>query len=280
MDWQTTIPEFLKTYAASTQRQYQLALDDFASWYRLTYGEEPVPDLLTAEELREWRSHLSGVRDMQAATVNQRLSAVKSLAAHCGRDITVRGVRRVKEPIEPLNGRELGRLFAAAEGERWLDYRNVAMLSLMARAGLRVSEVVGLGINDVEINPRSGRALIRHGKGNKERAVRLSLQTRKDLTAYLEVRPHFATDGLFVSRSGKALHTRDVQRMVDKVAQLALLKRKITPHMLRHTYATRFLRRGGDLATLQHLMGHANLSTTARYLHPDKQQVQAMVEDL
>ena len=52
MDWQTAIPEFLKTYAASTQRQYQLALDDFASWYRMTYGEEPVPDLLTAEELR------------------------------------------------------------------------------------------------------------------------------------------------------------------------------------------------------------------------------------
>jgi len=71
-----------------------------------------------------------------------------------------------------------------------------------------------------------------------------------------------------------------VQRLVAKFARLAGITRKVTPHMLRHTFATRFLRQGGDLATLQLLLGHANLATTARYLHPDAARVQEMVEGL
>ncbi len=73
---------------------------------------------------------------------------------------------------------------------------------------------------------------------------------------------------------------RDVQRLVAKFARLAGITRKVTPHTLRHTFATRFLRRGSDLATLQLLLGHANLATTTRYLHPDAARVQEMVEEL
>jgi site-specific recombinase XerD len=281
MSWTETVTAFLARYPASTRRQYRLALDDFATWYRQSYGEAPIANLLTEEELREWRAHLTGVRQLQAATVNQRLSAVKSLARANGRDLTVRGVRRVPQPVEPLNGRELGRLFAAAEGKRWLDARNVALLSVMGRAGLRVSEVCALQIGDVELNPRSGSALVRQGKGLKERSVPLSLQARKDLAAYLEVRPTAPAAQLFLSKSQRALSVRAVQRMVKRVARLALIDGKdVTPHVLRHTFATRFLRKGGDLATLQSLLGHANLSTTARYLHPNAAQVQAMVEGM
>ncbi|MEA3396981.1 MAG: tyrosine-type recombinase/integrase, partial [Chloroflexota bacterium] len=88
------------------------------------------------------------------------------------------------------------------------------------------------------------------------------------------------TEQLFFSRTGKLLDTRDVQRLVEKLARLAGIAHQVTPHTLRHTFATRFLRQGGDLATLQALLGHANLVTTARYLHPDKAQVQAMVEEM
>jgi site-specific recombinase XerD len=281
MSWTETVTAFLARYPASTRRQYRLALDDFATWYRQSYGEAPIANLLTEEELREWRAHLTGVRQLQAATVNQRLSAVKSLARANGRDLTVRGVRRVPQPVEPLNGRELGRLFAAAEGKRWLDARNVALLSVMARAGLRVSEVCALQMEDVELNPRSGSALVRQGKGLKERSVPLALQARKDLAAYLAVRPTAPRAQLFLSKSQRALSVRAVQRMVKRVARLALIDGKdVTPHVLRHTFATRFLRKGGDLATLQSLLGHANLSTTARYLHPNAAQVQAMVEGM
>jgi hypothetical protein len=87
-----------------------MALDDFHRWYVGSYGEDPELALLTDEELRQWRGHLSGVRKLAASTVNVRLSAVKGLARHHGRTLETEGVRKVKQPIEPLNGRELGRL--------------------------------------------------------------------------------------------------------------------------------------------------------------------------
>jgi len=146
--------------------------------------------------------------------------------------------------------------------------------------GLRVSEVCALAVGDVMLNGRSGSALVRKGKGVKERQVALSKQARKALQVYLEVRPDWPTEQLFFSRTGKPLDTRAVQRLVEKLARLAGIAHQVTPHTLRHTFATRFLRKGGDLATLQALLGHANLVTTARYLHPDAAQVQAMVEEM
>jgi site-specific recombinase XerD len=122
--------------------------------------------------------------------------------------------------------------------------------------------------------------LVRQGKGQKDRRIALPAQARKELQAYLDVRPQWPTDRLCFSHSGQPLQTRDVERLVEKLARLAGIESKVTPHTLRHTFATRFLRDGGDLATLQSLLGHANLTTTARYLHPDAERVQEMVEGL
>ena len=258
-------------------------MSDFAAWYVQTYGEQPDPTLLTDEETREWRAHLSAVRNLKASAVNLRLSALKGLARFCGRQLQVKGVRQVQSPIDPLTGRELGRLLAVIEGDedgRWLDKRNVALIAVIARAGLRVGEVVALDLNDVELNARSGWALIRRGKGLKERRVPLALEARKALAAYLEARPEWAKRALFVSKTGRRMTKRDVQRMVTAAAQRAGLARHVTPHTLRHTFATRFLRQDGDLATLQSLLGHVSLTTTSRYLHPDAARVQEMVEGL
>jgi len=173
----------------------------------------------------------------------------------------------------------LGRLLAALEGDDWISRRNRAMVALMARAGLRVGEVLALKPEDVELNARSGWVLVRKGKGMKERRVPLSAEARRELREYLEVRPQ-QSGPLFFSRTYQPLTGRDVQRVVVEAARRAGLGKRVTPHTLRHTFATRFLQAGGDLATLQTVLGHSNLSTTARYLHPDAGRVQEMVEEL
>ena len=278
--WQEQVDAFLTNYDGLTRRRYADALADFHRWYVGTYDEEPDVLLLTREEAREYRAYLSGVRNLKASTVNGRLAALRSLVRFHGRTLRVRGVRRAETPVEALTGRELGRLLAAVEGPRWLDRRNVALVSLMARAGLRVGEVVALDVKDVELNNRSGWALIRRGKGLKERRVPLSAEARRALREYLEVRPDASTGVLFLSRTLEPLGARDVQRMITEAARRAGITKQVTPHTLRHTFATRFLQRGGDLATLQAVLGHANLATTARYLHPDAARVQEMVEVL
>ncbi len=262
-----------------TRKVYERALAQFETWYRGAYGEEPDALLLTDEEVREYRTWLINVRKLAASTVNVHLAALRGLVRHHGREIHVRDARQVKPPVEPLTGRELGRLLAAASGSDWLAKRDLAVLNLMARAGLRVSEVVRLRLEDVEIGPRKGHVVVRASKGLKERTVPLPAEARKALQTYLEVRP-FATETLFVSRQGNPITSRDVQRLVAKYAKLAGVTKRVTPHTLRHTYATRALRAGVDLATLSRLLGHENLTTTARYLHPNRQQVQEMVEEL
>jgi site-specific recombinase XerD len=190
-------------------------------------------------------------------------------------------MKKVQPPIEPLNGRQIGRLLAGLDGSRWLDKRNVAAVSLMVRAGLRVSEVVALQVDDLDMSDRRGQVMVRQGKGLKERTVPLSQMARTELKAYLELRPLFAGRWVFVSQAGKPLAGRDLQRLLHDAGLKVGIKDQLTPHILRHTFATRALRQGQvDLATLSKLLGHESLATTARYLHPDKEQVAAMMEEL
>jgi site-specific recombinase XerD len=277
--WNEQVQPFLEQYSGITRRRYGDALREFAEWYRTTYGESPDIRLLTPQEVREYVAHLTTVRRLKAASVNVRLAAIRSLARFHERELRVRDVRQERPPVEALDGRELGRLMAALEGDDWVSRRNAAMAALMARAGLRVSEVVALKPEDVELNARSGWVLVRKGKGMKERRVPLSAEARRALREYLEVRPQ-RSGPLFFSRTYGPMTGRDVERVVKEAARRAGLGKRVTPHILRHTFATRFLQAGGDLATLQSVLGHASLSTTARYLHPDAGRVQEMVEEL
>ncbi len=276
------IAAFVRTcHSPRTRERYTAALAEFHTWYAGSYGQEPDAALLTAEEAREWSAHLRTVRRLSPSSVNLRLAALRGLARHHGRTLQVKGAKKMAPRLEPLTAREMGRLLAALDGESWLDKRNVALVSLMGRAGLRVSEVVALAPEDITLSPRKGQVRVRQGKGGKERTVPLSRQARAELQAYLDARPTPPPQPLFLSRTGQPLATRDVQRMVARAARMAGLAKPVTPHLLRHTFATRALRSGRvDLATLSALLGHANLTTTARYLHPDREQVAAMVEEL
>ena len=151
--------------------------------------------------------------------------------------LIVKGMQKVTPPLEPLSGRELGRLLAVLAGDRWLDKRNVAMISLMARAGLRVGELVALRVSDVQTSERKGQVLIRQGKGLKERTVPLSRMARAELAVYLAVRPSFAGVWLFISQGGKPLSARDVQRLVSAASRKAGIAQAVTPHLCHQSVA-------------------------------------------
>lgn len=284
MTWQNHVDKYLSTISNdATRRKYGYDLQRFLDWYRQSYGEDPEPEMITETEAQDWRAHMLTVDKYAASTVNGRLSALTGLVRHAGGRLDVDYVQVVEKPVDPLTGRELGRLIRAVEqndwGPEWWPLRNVAMVSIMARAGLRVGECVALDLGDVEIRERSGWARIRQGKGMKERDVPLSLQCRKDLQAYLETRPK-GHPALFVTRFGDRISRRSVSTIVAKARRRAGIDH-CTPHTLRHTFATRFLRKGdGDVRSLQRILGHSNLETTARYLHPDAQEMQKMVEHL
>lgn len=271
----TSIEDFLATLtSARTVERYRAALEECTAWYQQTNGAEPDWQLLTAVEIKDYIAYLQSVRRLSPASVNLRLAAIRSFLRYLGRSLRVRGPKQVAPPVTALSARELGRLFAAAEGSR----RDSAILNLLARAGLRVGEVVRLLVSDVEMNGRGGWLTVRVGKGNKTRRVPLNGEVRQSLKAWLEERVPGEAQTVFLSRNGKPLSERDVQRMVAEYARIAGVE--ATPHTLRHTFATRAVEKGVDIATLQALLGHSRLETTGRYLHPTAERMQDAVEGI
>jgi site-specific recombinase XerD len=280
MIWSESVEVYLKQHSTSTAAMYGRGLARFRDWYIERYEEEPDPVLLTDEELRQWQHHLYEGRKLAAATVNWHLSAVRGLARSCGNKLNTSDVKRVQPPIETLTARDLGRLIKAVDGNSWTDKRNVAMIAVMARAGLRVGETIGLDVEDVTLRDRSGWVKVR-GKGRKERRAPLSNEARQALKDYLEVRPKSGDGALFLSRDEQSrLTSRSVQHMVSHAAQIAGLERRVTPHTLRHTFSSRYLEGGGTLAELRDILGHDNIATTDRYSHANARRMQEMVEGL
>ena len=121
--------------------------------------------------MHDRRVQLSGVKGYKAATVNAYLAPIRAIVCAEGRTLKVKSVKQVQAPVETLDARDLGRLINAVDGPHWSDKRDVALINVMARAGPRVSEALALKVGDVELGPRSGKSLVREGKGLKERSL-------------------------------------------------------------------------------------------------------------
>ena len=141
--------------------------------------------------------------------------------------------------------------------------RDVAILELLYASGLRVSELTGLDVDDVDHEAMTVRVL---GKGGKERVVPFGRGAARALDAYLGGRPD-ARGPLFVNARGGRLTSRSVHTLVKRAARAAGVERRVSPHTLRHTFATHLLDGGADLRVVQELLGHSRLSTTQRYTH-------------
>jgi site-specific recombinase XerD len=163
------------------------------------------------------------------------------------------------------------------------------VVTMMLDTGMRVSEVCALNVEDIDFD--DGSARIMGGKGDKDRLVLFTQRTLARLQGWLPIRERLQPDDVgacFLNRRGRRLQPRGVQRMMDALAEEAgLPKGKLTPHVLRHNFATGLLERGADLVTIQRLMGHATIATTRVYLEISDQtlrevyhRAQAMREEL
>jgi integrase/recombinase XerC len=158
-------------------------------------------------------------------------------------------------------------------GSGWMDRRNLAIFELLYSCGLRISELTGIDVADVDFDPPQVRVL---GKGRKERIVPIGSKAEKALNAYLQLRTGVVKEGepaLFLNRFGHRITPRSVQRHMKELLLRAGLSSASTPHSLRHSFATHLLDNGADMRTIQELLGHVSLSTTQKYTHVSSERM-------
>jgi integrase/recombinase XerC len=180
---------------------------------------------------------------------------------------------------KPLTERETLDLLDNAEldaGEPWIAKRNIAVLMLLYGCGLRIAEALSL----TRENAPNADTMTIIGKGRKQRMVPVLPAVREAVAAYIAACPHALAPeaALFVGVRGGPLHPRIVQGLIQKLRPLLGLPETATPHALRHSFATHLLAGGGDLRTIQELLGHASLSTTQVYSHVDARRLRRVYD--
>ena len=194
-----------------------------------------------------------------------------------GRNHAIRTVRTPKLPQsvpKPLDVRDAAVTvtdIGALASEPWIASRDIAVMTLLYGCGLRISEALGLTRRDAP----DGDAMTVLGKGNKQRMVPVLPVVREAIDTYLAECPHHleADDPLFVGARGGPLNARIIQRQMQKLRGWLGLPDTATPHAMRHSFATHLLAGGGDLRSIQELLGHASLSTTQRYTAVDTEKL-------
>jgi site-specific recombinase XerD len=184
----------------------------------------------------------------------------------------VRIPKKAKTLPKVLTRDEIKLLFSGAKKRR-----NKLMLQFMYGSGCRVSEVVALKINDINFKEKT--AVIRGGKGNKDRFIILSKIWLQKLKKYLEIKK-VKTELVFTKKNGKSLTTNAIERIVKKCAKNAGITKDVTPHSLRHSYATHLLEAGTNIRYIQSLLGHASLNTTQIYTNVANEQLKKIESPL
>jgi integrase/recombinase XerC len=263
-----------RRYGANTLAAYESDLDDYLSYAGGDAGSAP-PD---RRRFRGWLADMAG-RGLARTTVARRVSALRSFYRFCGRtgriDINdlswLRAPRPPKSVPKPVSEEDARALLAAIfrrRGDDWAKQRDFALLMMLYGSGLRISEALDLTRRDVPL----GDWLRITGKGGKIREVPVLPAIAEAVAAYVGACPF---DGgpdapLFVSARGNAFGARAAQRLVESLRLELSLPAHVTPHALRHAFATHLLGNGADLRAIQELLGHASLSTTQRYTNVDE----------
>lgn len=264
-------------FSANSRRAVINDLRKFGRWFVEANREPLTFSRVTARDVSDFRNSLRRDQQQAVATVNRALISVRRFCHWlCENGYLqlnpAKGVKELrKQELAPkgLDRAQVRRLFREVELRN--DIRANAVFSFIIYTGCRVGDLVNLTFADLLLTERSGSAIFRSGKGNKQRSVPVSLAARKALVAYLETRPPVDGDAVFVGERGP-LTDKGVRSVCDKYGVICGFK--IHPHLLRHTMAHKFLEDNpGDLVSLAQILGHENLNTTKRYVARTEQQL-------
>jgi integrase/recombinase XerC len=258
-----------------------------------TQTDVKVDQLLLAVETAAVRTYLAFLNEKQysKATVARKLATLRSfykfLVKRSQLDsnpvAAVRTPKQDKKLPKFLEYDEVKKLLETPPMNNWLGARDRAILETLYSTGIRVSELVALNMDDVDF---LGEVVHIRGKGKKERITPIGASALQVIQHYMEFRNKRAQSGrnfdskvLFVNKHGRRLSTRSVRRKMDKYLKMAGLDPEISPHTLRHSFATHMLNNGADLRSVQELLGHQSLSTTQVYTHLTTRKLKEVYED-
>jgi len=263
-----------------THKNYMVDLQQFFSFLEKRMPEILEKDASTVRSIdvsaiREYLTEM--MKNHSASSMARKLATLRTFFSYCMRTGAMDGnpAKDVATPKVPkhipkfLTVDEVFSLLNAPSDSNALGIRDKAILELLYASGMRVGELVQLNLKDINLNESTVRIA---GKGRKERIVPIGEKAVKALAAYIEIRPALLPNdstekALFVNRRGGRLTARSVERMLNKYIGICGLQKKVTPHVIRHTFATHLLGSGADMRGIQELLGHTSLSTTQKYTH-------------
>jgi len=245
---------------------------DIRGLFSFVTSAESVTDL-TLMDLRAWLAQLH-VQGQARSTIARKAASVRAFTAWARRRglIEIDPALRLLSPSVPatlptvLSIEQASQVVSSASAESSVVHiRDTAILEMLYATGIRVSELCGMNIEDLDTSRSVARVL---GKGNKERVVPCGIPAMRALDAWLEVRSDLAQDptALFVGVQGRRIDPRTVRTLVNRVS-LQAIGTRLSPHALRHSTATHVLEGGADMRVVQELLGHSSMSTTQRYTH-------------
>jgi integrase/recombinase XerD len=270
--------------AVNTVVSYGRDLERFARWVA-----EGGPENALQPTVRELTGYIGFLKEEQLAppSIARHLIALKMFFRFLRLEerVTQNAVELLSSPAlweripQVLSPESVERLLAAPQSEERFALRDRALLETLYATGSRASEVVGLKLTDIFLEAAFCKC---QGKGNKQRVVPLGQPAVAALKDYLvRLRPQLVKNApdapwVFVSRGGRGLTREMLWHLVKKYAGRAGLNRKVSPHTLRHSFATHLLAGGADLRTVQELLGHASIRTTQHYTHVDRDRLRAI----
>jgi integrase/recombinase XerD len=269
--------------SVQTSRAYKLDITRFVTYAKVKGAS--APSEIGARMLREYVYHLKDL-GLSPASIRRNVSAVRSYfrflvgEGHVVRDPSERleTPKRWRTLPEVLGVEEVEKLLAAPSLDEPLAFRDRAMLELAYGAGLRVSEWISLSVRDVMLKDHLVRVF---GKGAKERLVPIGRRAIGAIAIYLrELRPNLEKgEGkgvLFLNARGQPLSRMGAWKILRKYVDQAGITKPVSPHTLRHSFATHLLEGGADLRAVQEMLGHVDISTTQIYTHVDREYLRAV----